>query len=84
VDRGVFGKLSKEEMRTYKKPMNYSTTSHLPTVTLWKREHKVAFTKGVSKFHQFIEADETSLHVYRVLWRYKRSGRHVHNNMSQP
>jgi hypothetical protein len=35
-----------------------------------KRKHKVAFTKDVSKFYQFIEADETLLHVYRVLWRF--------------
>ncbi len=75
MDRGVFGKLSKEEMKTYKRPMNYSTTPHLHTVALGKRKHKVAFTKDVSKFCQFIEADKTSLHVCRILWRFGDTSR---------
>jgi hypothetical protein len=42
----------------------------LYTVTLGMREHKVAFTKDISKFYQCIEADETAQHVRRILWRF--------------
>jgi hypothetical protein len=42
----------------------------LYTVTLGIREHKVAFTKDISKFYQCVEADEAAQHVKRVLWRF--------------
>jgi hypothetical protein len=34
------------------------------------REHKVAFTKDISKFYQCVEADEAAQHVKRILWRF--------------
>jgi hypothetical protein len=40
------------------------------TVTLGIREHKVAFTKDISKFYQCVEADEAAQHVRRILWRF--------------
>jgi hypothetical protein len=42
----------------------------LYTVTLGIREHKVAFTKDISKFYQCVEADEAAQHVGRILWRF--------------
>jgi hypothetical protein len=42
----------------------------LYTVTLGIREHKVAFTKDISKFYQCVEADEEAQHVRRILWRF--------------
>jgi hypothetical protein len=42
----------------------------LYTVTLGMQEHRVAFTKDISKFYQYIEADETAQHVRRILWRF--------------
>jgi hypothetical protein len=42
----------------------------LYTVTLGIREHKVAFTKNISKFYQCVEADEAAQHVKRILWRF--------------
>jgi hypothetical protein len=39
-------------------------------VTLGIREHKVAFTKDISKFYQCVEADEAAQHVRRILWRF--------------
>ncbi len=42
----------------------------LYTVTLGIREHKVAFTKDISKFYQCVEADEAAQHVRRILWRF--------------
>ncbi len=41
----------------------------LYTVTFGIREHKVAFTKDISKFYQCVEADEAAQHVRRILWR---------------
>jgi hypothetical protein len=42
----------------------------LYAVTLGIREHKVAFTKDISKFYQCVEADEAAQHVRRILWRF--------------
>ncbi len=42
----------------------------LYTVTLRIQEHKVTFTKDISKFYQCMEADETAQHVMRILWRF--------------
>jgi hypothetical protein len=42
----------------------------LYTMTLGIREHKVAFTKNISKFYQCVEADEAAQHVRRILWRF--------------
>ncbi len=42
----------------------------LYTVTLGIREHKVAFTKDISKFYQCVEADEAAQHIRRILWRF--------------
>jgi hypothetical protein len=42
----------------------------LYTMTLGIREHKVAFTKDISKFYQCVEADEAAQHVRRILWRF--------------
>jgi hypothetical protein len=39
-------------------------------VTLGIREHKVAFTKDISKFYQYVEADKAAQHVRRILWRF--------------
>jgi hypothetical protein len=46
----------------------------LYTVTLGMQEHKVAFTKEISKFYQCVEADEAAQHVRRILWRFGREG----------
>jgi hypothetical protein len=43
----------------------------LYTVTLGMREHRVAFTKDISKFYQCVEADEAAQHVRRILWRFR-------------
>ncbi len=42
----------------------------LYTETLGVREHKVAFTKDISKFHQCIEEGEIAQQVRRILWRF--------------
>jgi hypothetical protein len=42
----------------------------LYTVTLGIREHRVAFTKDISKFYQCVEADKAAQHVRRILWRF--------------
>jgi hypothetical protein len=42
----------------------------LYTVTLGIREHKVTFTKDISKFYQCMEADKMAQHVMRILWRF--------------
>jgi hypothetical protein len=47
----------------------------LYTVTLGIREHKVAFTKDISKFYQCMEADESAQHVRRILWRFGEGAR---------
>jgi hypothetical protein len=39
------------------------------------REHKVAFTKDISKFYQCVEADESAQHVRRILWRFGEGAR---------
>ncbi len=39
----------------------------LYTVMLGIREHKVAFTKDISKFYQCVKADEAAQHVRRIL-----------------
>ncbi len=39
-------------------------------MTLGIREHKVAFTKDISKFYQCVEVDEAAQHVRRILWRF--------------
>jgi hypothetical protein len=39
----------------------------LYTVTLGIREHKMAFTKDISKFYQCVEADKAAQHVKRIL-----------------
>ncbi len=39
-------------------------------MTLRIQEHKVAFTKDISKFYQCVEADEAAQHVRRILWRF--------------
>jgi hypothetical protein len=44
-----------------------STLADLYTVTLGMREHRVAFTKNISKFYQCVEADEAAQHVRRIL-----------------
>jgi hypothetical protein len=41
------------------------------TVTLGMKEHKVAFTKDISKFYQCVEADGAAQHVRRILWRFR-------------
>jgi hypothetical protein len=38
------------------------------------REHKVAFTKDISKLCQCMEAEEASQHVRRILWRFGNGG----------
>jgi hypothetical protein len=43
-------------------------------VTLGIREHKVAFTKDISKFYQCVEADEAAQHLRRILWRFWKEG----------
>jgi hypothetical protein len=45
----------------------------LYTVKLGIREHKVAFTKDISKFYQCVEADEAQ-HIRRILWRFGKGG----------
>jgi hypothetical protein len=47
----------------------------LYTVTLGIREHRVAFTKDISKFYQCVEADEAAQHVRRILWRFGERAR---------
>ncbi len=47
----------------------------LYTVILSIREHKVAFTKDISKFYQCVEADEAAQHVRRILWRFGEGSR---------
>jgi hypothetical protein len=47
----------------------------LYTVTLGIREHKVVFTKDISKFYQCVEADEAAQHVRRILWRFGEGSR---------
>jgi hypothetical protein len=47
----------------------------LYTVTLGIWEHKVAFTKDISKFYQCVEADESAQHVRRILWRFGEGAR---------
>ncbi len=47
----------------------------LYTVTLGMREHKVAFTKDISKFYQCVEADKSVQHVRRNLWRFGEGAR---------
>jgi hypothetical protein len=32
------------------------------------REHKITFTKDISKFYQCVEADVADKHVRRILW----------------
>ncbi len=44
--------------------------ANLYTVTLGIREHKVAFTKDISKFYQCVEADEAAQHERRILSRF--------------
>ncbi len=51
------------------------TLANLYTVTLGIREHKVAFTKDISKFYQCVEADESAQHVRRILWRFGERSR---------
>ncbi len=41
---------------------------------LGMREHKVAFTKDISKFYQCVEVDKVTQHVRRILWRFRREG----------
>jgi hypothetical protein len=43
----------------------------LYAVTLGMREHKVAFTKDISKFYQCMEADDDTQHIRRILWRFR-------------
>ncbi len=43
----------------------------LYTITLGIREHKVAFTKDISKFYQCVEADKSAQHIRRILWRFR-------------
>ncbi len=33
-------------------------------------EHKVTFTKDISKFYQCVEVDEAAQHIRRILWRF--------------
>jgi hypothetical protein len=47
----------------------------LYTVTLGIREHKVAFTKDISKFYQCVEPDKAAQHVRRILWRFGEKSR---------
>jgi hypothetical protein len=49
----------------------------LYTETLGVREHKVAFTKDISKFHQCIEEGEIAQQVRRILWGFS-------NNRKEP
>ncbi len=49
--------------------------ANLYTVTLGIREHKVAFTKDISKFYQCVEADKAAQHVRRILWRFGEKSR---------
>jgi hypothetical protein len=41
---------------------------------LGMREHKVAFTKVIYKFYQYVEVDTVAQHVRRILWRFRREG----------
>jgi hypothetical protein len=51
-----------------------SALPDLYTVTLGMREHKVAFTKDISKFYQCVEANETAQHIRRILCRFGNRG----------
>jgi hypothetical protein len=51
-----------------------SALAYLYTMTLGIWEHKVAFTKDISKFYQCVEADKTAQHVRRILWRFGNGG----------
>jgi hypothetical protein len=44
-----------------------SALANLYMVMLGMWEHKVAFTKDISKFYQCVEADEAAQHVRRIL-----------------
>jgi hypothetical protein len=46
------------------------TFADLYAETLGIQEHKVAFTKDISKFLPFVEADKVAQHVQRILWRF--------------
>ncbi len=46
------------------------TLADLYMVIFGIREHKVAFTKDISKFYQCVEADEAAQQVRRILWRF--------------
>jgi hypothetical protein len=35
---------------------------------------KVVFTKDISKFYQWVEADEAAQHMRRILWRFGNGG----------
>jgi hypothetical protein len=39
-------------------------------VTPGIREHRIAFTKDISKFSQCVDADDTAPLVRRILWRF--------------
>jgi hypothetical protein len=41
----------------------------LYAVTLGILEHRIAFTKDISKFYRCVEADKTAQHVRKILWR---------------
>jgi hypothetical protein len=56
-------------------PKGPPALADLYTVTLGIREHKVAFTKDISKFYQCVEADEAAQHVRRILWRFGERAR---------
>ncbi len=56
-----------------------SAMADLYMVTLGIREHKVAFTKDISKFYQCVETDETTQHVRRILWRLDRINHLCHH-----
>ncbi len=47
-----------------------SALADLYMVTLGMREHKVTFTKDISKFYQCIEANEAAQRIRRILWRF--------------
>jgi hypothetical protein len=52
-------------------------------VTLSIREHKVAFTKDISKFYQCVEADEAAQHVRRILWRFWDRAHHIRDHKGE-
>jgi hypothetical protein len=47
-----------------------SALADLYMMMLGMREHKVAFTKDISKFYQCVEADEAAQNVRRIIWRF--------------